>query len=60
MNQDDFKKLLEEGLKPILEDLKGVKETLRDHTGRLEALAGDVHDLQTHLRMPIMSDTPQA
>ncbi len=60
MNQDDFKKLLDKSLKPIKQDLngvkqdlngvkeelKGVKETLKDHTQRLEALAGDVHDLK--------------
>ena len=39
MNKDDFKKLLDESLEPI-------KETLEDHTKRLEALAGDVHNLQ--------------
>ena len=39
MNKDDFKKLLDESLEPI-------KETLDDHTKRLEALSGDVHDLQ--------------
>lgn len=53
MTPDDFKKLLDESLKPIKEDLSGVKEdlngvkgTLEDHTKRLEALAGDVHDLK--------------
>lgn len=39
MNKDDFKELLDESLEPI-------KETLEDHTKRLEALVGDVHDLQ--------------
>lgn len=38
MNQDDFKKLLDESLEPI-------KETLEDHTKRLEALAGDVKEI---------------
>jgi len=53
MTTDDFKKLLDESLKPlkedlhgVKEDLKSVKETLKDHTSRLEALAGDVYDLQ--------------
>lgn len=46
MNKDDFKILLDESLTPIKEELKEVKETLEDHTKRLEALAGDTHDLQ--------------
>lgn len=42
MKQDDFKRLLDESLKPIKEDLSGVKEdlsgikeTLENHTGAL-------------------------
>lgn len=74
MTPDDFKKLLDESLKPIKQDLRGVKQdlnvvkddltgvkkdmtgvkedlvgikgTIEDHTRRLEALAGDVHNLQ--------------
>lgn len=46
MDKDDFKKLLDEGLKPITEKLEKVEETLDDHTKMLEALAGDVHGLQ--------------
>ncbi len=35
MNSDDFKKLLDESLKPIQKDLKEVKETLQTHSGAL-------------------------
>lgn len=30
----------------VKQELGGVKQTLEDHTRRLEALTGDVHDLQ--------------
>ena len=53
MNPADFKKLLDEAIKPLKDgqdelskDLQVVKETQEDHTSRLEALAGDTHDLQ--------------
>lgn len=51
-NNNDFKKLLEESLRPlhqslddVIKDLKEVKETQEDHTRRLDALAGDTEQL---------------
>ena len=45
MNQDDFKKLLEESLKPlqsgldeVRQDLKEVKQTQKSHTGSLMSI----------------------
>ncbi|OGE18872.1 hypothetical protein A3J19_04950 [Candidatus Daviesbacteria bacterium RIFCSPLOWO2_02_FULL_41_8] len=35
MNQDDFKKLLDESLQPLKEDLAEVKETLQTHSSAL-------------------------
>lgn len=51
-NNNDFKELLEESLRPlhqsldeVIKDLKEVKETQEDHTRRLDALAGDTEQL---------------
>lgn len=50
MNKDDFKKLLEESLKPIKEDIKDIKDVQKDHTIRLEALSGDVEQLHDDVK----------
>ncbi len=49
MDENKLKAIVEEvvnkAVDPIKEDLNEVKETLEDHTRRLEALAGDVEQL---------------
>ena len=61
MDEQGFKKLLDESLSPIKKDLQGVKndlqgvkedvtdikDTLKDHTRRLEALSGDIEQLHS-------------
>lgn len=60
MNEEDLKRILDEKLEPIRDDLKQVKggleqvkETQEDHTRRLEALSGDIEQLH------IIPDTPE-
>ncbi len=57
MANDNFKKLLDESLKPLQEsldearkDIKEVKETQEDHTRRLEALSGDMEHVLSEVK----------
>ncbi len=54
MDEQTLKKIVkgvvDEAIEPVKKDLSDVKETLSDHTRRLEALAGDVHDLQDQVK----------
>lgn len=54
MDEQTLRKIVREAvdvaIEPVKEDLSDVKETQRDHTRRLEALAGDVHDLKEQVK----------
>ncbi len=74
MDENRLKAIVEEvvnkAVDPIKKDLKEVKETQEDHTGRLGALSGDMeqvlsevkatHDeIKKHLNLPLISDFPE-
>ncbi len=54
MDENKLKSIVEEvvnkAIDPIKEDLKGVKETLQDHTRRLEALSGDMEQVLSEVK----------
>lgn len=54
MDEDKLKAIVEEvvnkAIDPLKEDLAGVKETQEDHTGRLEALSGDMEQVLSEVK----------
>lgn len=50
MNSNDFKKLLDESLKPIKGDLKGVKKDLEIVNNRLGSVGKQLNDPKTGLK----------
>lgn len=50
MNQDEFKKLLDEALTPIRQDLQEVKNTQKEQTETLGALQASVVTIETEIK----------
>lgn len=50
MDEKNFKKLLDEVIAPLRQDIKEVKETQEDQTRRLEALSGDMEQVLSEVK----------